>query len=147
MSKDLVDDLCASISAFDIPAPLIYEQARDVLFNLSGFANSRCIDDREVDVLLINDDDWPEEHLVHEAEQLLGTTTSIHKSYFTHNCQLSQIGELYILNTSCFRDIDLAQVVSFFGSPEAHPPYPLEPPTNLQKNFPFGVDYSLKTFR
>ena len=67
-----------------------------MLFNLSGFANSRCIDDREVDMSILNNDDWPEEGLSAEAESLLGATTSIHRSYFTHNCQLAILGLLRI---------------------------------------------------
>jgi hypothetical protein len=63
-----------------------------VLFNLSGFANARWIDDQEADITPLTQDDWPLETLSNDALDLMGPMTSIYKSYSIHNCQLALLG-------------------------------------------------------
>ena len=69
---------------------LTSHQARDVLFSLSGFSNTRCIVDDEVDALLPTEEDWVDDEP--RTSLALPPVTRIHKQFFVQNTALAVLG-------------------------------------------------------
>ena len=61
-----------------------------MLFSLSGFSNTRCILDDEVDALPPTEEDWVDEEAA--PSLILPPVTKIHKQFFIQNTALAVLG-------------------------------------------------------
>lgn len=70
----------------------VRKQIRDILFNLSGFFNARCINDSEVDVDMLTEEDWSDAYERDEQIRSFPLSTRLHRHFFIQKCHLSCLG-------------------------------------------------------